>query len=101
MKSITIAIIFVVALSACTVGGYGQQFTDEQASRIKPGMTMTEVKALLGEPQHTAITANGTVLSWVYVPPVKVGAFGVGASTPQTKQISIVFVDGKVVDTPK
>lgn len=91
----------VAALAGCAVGGVGRAFTWEQVQQVQPGMTVAQVTDILGPPIHTAMTPQGTVMSWVYVPPVKVAPFPLPGQPMQTQQASIIFVGGKVADTPK
>lgn len=100
MKKLLAILMSVSALAGCAVGGVGREFTWEQVQQIKPGMDISEVSELLGPPVHTAMTQNGTMVSWVYVPPVKVAPFTIPAKV-ETRQVSITFIGGKVVDTPK
>ncbi|MBH1957168.1 MAG: outer membrane protein assembly factor BamE [Burkholderiales bacterium] len=91
-----------LALAACATAGVGQAFTAEQVASIKPGMTVEQVSGMLGSPQHTSITPYGTMHSWVYVAPVTITPIPFGTHIkPETKQVSINFIDGKVAPTPK
>lgn len=98
MKKLFLSLAIAAILTGCATGGVGQAFTTEQVASIKPGMTVAQVTELLGPPQHTSMTQYGTMLSWVYVPPVNVAPFGIGMKMPQTNQVSINFIDGKVAE---
>lgn len=37
-------------------------------NRIQPGLTLAEVKSILGNPDHACLRDDGTVSSWTYCP---------------------------------
>ncbi len=75
-----------LALSACA----GTPFTWDSARQIKAGMNQEEVTSLMGPP-YLVKSQNGGV-TWVWS-----HANGLSGAT---KSVSVVFVDGKVVEAP-
>jgi hypothetical protein len=49
-KTVAVAMVFFLGLMACS----GAKITQENFDKIKTGMTMAEVKAILGEPADSS-----------------------------------------------
>jgi len=80
-KTVAVAMVFFLGLMACS----GAKITQENFDKIKTGMTMAEVKAILGEPADSssidvAVISGGTAM-WK----------GDGIT------INIQFMNGKVI----
>ncbi len=75
----------VFGLSACA----GTDFKWDNARQIKAGMTEADVTAIMGRPYLVQSTSGG--VKWVWAQ---------GNALGQSKSVSVVFVDGKVVEPP-
>ena len=84
MKRTTVLSLVLVGLMLLMVSGCGSKVTKENLEKIKVGMTIDEVKDILGEP-----TEGGDL---------KAGALSAGAMTWKDgdKSIVVTFVGGKV-----
>lgn len=87
MKSLFLALATAAALSACA---YGSQFEIEKARLIKPGMTETEVVALIGKPFSRTQRIGDEVLVWA----------NHNTLTSQSNVVTLIMVDGKVKSIP-
>lgn len=80
-KTAAVAIVFALCLMACA----GSKINQENFEKIKTGMTLAEVKAILGEPTESSsidvAVFSGTTAVW----------------KRKDITISIQFVNGKVI----
>ncbi|MDO9531312.1 MAG: outer membrane protein assembly factor BamE [Deltaproteobacteria bacterium] len=80
-KTAALAMVFFLGLMACS----GAKINQENFDKIKPGMTLAEVKAILGEPADSSsidmAVISGATAMWK----------GEGVT------INIQFMNGKVV----
>lgn len=78
-------LLLVITLTSCA----GTAFNWDSARQIKAGMNEQEVTSIMGAPYLVTSRKDGIVWVWSYA-----DAFA-GA-----KSVSVVFVDGKVVEPP-
>lgn len=69
MQNYRLVKYFIVFILAVLLGGCGSKINEDNFKKIKEGMTMTEVKAILGEPTDSKSLgigglASGTSASW-------------------------------------
>ena len=80
-KTVAVAMVFFLGLMACS----GAKINQENFDKIKTGMTMAEVKAILGEPADAS----------------SVDVAGISGATAMWKgdgiTINIQFMNGKVI----
>lgn len=80
-KTAAVATVFLLCLLACS----GTKITQENFDKIKTGMTLAEVKAILGEPSDSSSVGlagfSGATAMWQ----------GEGAT------INVQFMNGKVI----
>jgi hypothetical protein len=80
-KTAAVAMVFLLCLLACS----GAKITQENFDKIKTGMTLAEVKAILGEPTDSSsvdvAVISGATAMWQ----------GKGAT------INVQFMNGKVI----
>jgi outer membrane protein assembly factor BamE (lipoprotein component of BamABCDE complex) len=81
-----VAAVVILCITACV----GAPFKWDDARKLREGMTIPEVTALIGSP--TAVNATGDVLRYVWV---EVNGF-----TGSTKTLSVDFRDGRLAKVP-
>lgn len=84
MKKIVVSLILVSGLSGCLSAGGP---TPQQSAVILPGMTMTQVEAIYGNPASFSLSSDGDAQCRIY----KGGMTTSGA-------VTVTYVEGKVVD---
>ena len=86
IKKLFLYALFLLTLTACA----GTPFDWDNARKIQPGMSVSEVTELLGPPFMATSNSLGLIYTWSYAT-----AFG------GSKAISIAFKDGKVISSPQ
>ena len=80
-KTAAVAMVFALGIMACS----GSKINQDNFEKIKTGMTLAEVKAILGEPADSS----------------SIGAAGISGGTAMWKvegiSINIQFMNGKVI----
>lgn len=87
MRNLLIGAVLALLLSACA----GTPFKWDAARQVKNGMTMQEVKRIMGEPYQ--VSSRDGVIRYVWVE--------VNAITFASKSLTVDFKDGIVVRAPQ
>ena len=81
----------ILVLAASVIAGCaGTPFKWDDARRISPGMTTSEVTQLIGQPNTVKSTGDVLIYVWVYV----------NSLNGTTRTLRVDFKDGKAISAP-
>lgn len=86
MKKLFAAVALLLLLSGCV----GTNFSWESARQIKPGMTESEVVALMGDPYQIVSDKEGTKWIWAWA----------NLYSANSRSMAVLMKDGKVAAPP-